>query len=104
MITLMVAACVMPVAAGDSTADILGKSLAQLFLAKEENVPAAKHSMGLFQVQQHFSTRNRFSEYSIKTHLSWVCQSSALQGLSTYMLDIRSHSSAWQAGRLMWHA
>ena len=63
MISLMVAACgrsyAMPAAAGDPTADMLGKSLAQLFLAKEESVPAAKHSMGLFQVQQHFSTREQ---------------------------------------------
>ena len=49
MITLMVAACAMPVAAVDPTTDTLGKSLAQLFLAKEETVPAAKHSMGLFR-------------------------------------------------------
>ena len=32
------------------TADSLGKSLASLFLVKERSVPAAKHSMDIFQV------------------------------------------------------
>ena len=35
----------------DEAADNLGKSLASLFLLKEENVPAAKQSMNVFQVQ-----------------------------------------------------
>ncbi|CAK0786938.1 hypothetical protein CVIRNUC_010152 [Coccomyxa viridis] len=36
------------------TADSLGKSLASLFLVKERSVPAAKHSMDIFQtVTQH---------------------------------------------------
>ena len=35
----------------EEAADNLGKSLASLFLLKEENVPAAKQSMGVFQVQ-----------------------------------------------------
>ena len=35
----------------DEAADNLGKSLASLFLLKEENVPAAKQSMNIFQVQ-----------------------------------------------------
>ena len=35
----------------EEAADNLGKSLASLFLLKEENVPAAKQSMGIFQVQ-----------------------------------------------------
>jgi len=78
MITLMVAACAMPVAAVDPTADTLGKSLAQLFLAKEETVPAAKHSMGLFQVQQQFSSRDQLSGYSSKMCLSSACQLFAL--------------------------
>ena len=82
MVTLMVAACeisyAMPVAAGDPAADILGKSLAQLFLAKEETVPAAKHSMGLFQVQQQLSSRDQLSGYSSKMCLSSICQLFAL--------------------------
>ena len=35
----------------EEAAENLGKSLASLFLLKEENVPAAKQSMGIFQVQ-----------------------------------------------------
>ncbi len=42
-----------PVTTGDARADSLGKSMAQLFLAKEETVPGAKHSMDIFQVQSH---------------------------------------------------
>ncbi|CAL5221153.1 g3292 [Coccomyxa viridis] len=45
----------MPATIGDPRADSLGKSMAQLFLAKEETVPGAKHSMDIFQAiaQEH---------------------------------------------------
>ena len=43
----------MPATIGDPRADSLGKSMAQLFLAKEETVPGAKHSMDIFQVKPH---------------------------------------------------
>ena len=41
-----------PAITADPTADSLGKSMAQLFLVKEENVPGAKHSMNIFQVTE----------------------------------------------------
>ena len=78
----------------------MGKSMAQLFLAKEETVPGAKQSMNIFQVQ-HSSDRESYSEPSSTpgncrccehqcntTEFAWPCCS--------------MHSFAFNACCLLW--
>ena len=57
------------------TADSLGKSLASLFLVKERNVPAAKHSMDVFQVPTRSQVSYRSHEGTPQQSM-WVTMTS----------------------------
>ena len=80
----------MPATTGDPRADSLGKSMAQLFLAKEETVPGAQHSMNIFQVQALLRTIKRYKCPS--------CTEGLQTPAGTTATDLCPHSHA------EWHA